>query len=68
MRNKNYINSEIDWIGDIPKDWKVSSLRFFSEIKRGCGYQLLVPYEENKHTSYEKVIRIGDFDIFNPIK
>lgn len=61
-------DSQIDWIGKIPEHWKVSSLRFFSEIKRGCGYQLLIPYEENKETTYEKVIRIGDFDIFNPIK
>ena len=27
MRNKNYINSEIDWIGDIPKDWQVRSIK-----------------------------------------
>ncbi len=58
--------SGVDWIGDIPKNWKTAKLGYFSEIYRGSGYQFLIPMEDKFNSDGERVIRISDFNNFSP--
>ncbi|WP_396636307.1 restriction endonuclease subunit S [Maribacter sp. R77961] len=64
---ESYKNSGIDWIGDIPKSWIVAKIGFFSDVYRGSGYQILNEVDEDYNGKKEKVLRIGDFNSYNPI-
>ena len=62
----SYKNSGVDWIGEIPSHWNTGKLGFYSTIVRGCGYQLLNEVNDDSTSEMEKVIRINDFNYFNP--
>ena len=39
QRYPKYRDSEIDWLGNIPSEWKVCPLKFMAKIKNGQDYK-----------------------------
>jgi type I restriction enzyme S subunit len=66
-RYQSYKPSGVEWIGEIPIDWKIGRLGYFSNVFRGSGYQYLNQVEDDFDGHKEKVVRIGDITDFNPI-
>jgi type I restriction enzyme S subunit len=60
-------DSGIEWIGEIPDEWKKGRLGYYSNVYRGSGYQYLNQVDEDYSGRKEKVVRISDITEFNPI-
>ena len=58
-------DSGVEWIGEVPEGWVVKKNGYLCEIKRGSGYQYITEVFDNENC--EAVIRISDFNNFNPI-
>jgi type I restriction enzyme S subunit len=59
-------DSGIEWIGEIPDEWKKGRLGYYSNVYRGSGYQYLNQVDEDYSGRKEKVVRISDITEFNP--
>jgi type I restriction enzyme S subunit len=59
--------SGVEWIGEIPNDWEIGRLGYYSNVYRGSGYQYLNQVDEFYNGRKEKVVRISDITEFNPI-
>lgn len=58
--------SGVEWIGEVPEGWEVKKNKYLCRIKRGVGYQYIT--EVFDLVDSEKIIRISDFNEFNPLK
>lgn len=36
---KDYKNTRIEFVGDIPKHWEARKLKFMADIENGCDYK-----------------------------
>lgn len=64
---ESYKESGVNWIAKIPENWIVARIGFFSDVYRGSGYQILNEVDDDFIGKKEKVLRIGDFNSYNPI-
>jgi len=58
--SNNMKPSGIEWIGDIPSDWKVTKIKYLSTLKGRIGWQGLTSDEYNDEGAY--LITGTDFD------
>lgn len=49
---KNYINSNIAWIGDIPSDWKINKIKAMATLSGRIGWQGLTSDEYTDKGAY----------------
>ncbi|MEH6638677.1 MAG: restriction endonuclease subunit S [Porticoccaceae bacterium] len=60
-------DSGVEWLGDVPVGWGLKSLGWFSEIRRGSGYQnIAMNIEEAEETV--SMLRISDIHTVDPVK
>lgn len=68
MKNyASYKESDVEWLGKIPTNWKTGHLGFFSKTYRGSGYQYLDKVDEDSSVKKMQVVRISDMNSFDPI-
>ena len=57
--------SGIEWLGDVPEHWEVTKVGYVASVARGTGYQNV--QEVDQETDSVQMIRISDFNDFDPI-
>lgn len=60
-------DSGFEWLGDIPVGWKLMNLGWFSDIRRGSGYQN-INMNTDQADETVSMLRISDIHTIDPVK